>query len=116
MRIRYFDIGDFGCPCCNRNRIDSTFVLLLDEARHRAGVPFGINSGFRCTNHNTEVRGSSSSSHLIGVAADIACTNSTTRLRMVNALLSVGINRIGIGSTFIHCDIDPNKPNCIYLY
>ena len=30
---------------------------------------------------------------------------------MLQALLSVGFNRIGVGSGFIHVDIDKSKPS-----
>ena len=31
--------------------------------------------------------------------------------------MEVGMNRIGIGDTFVHCDMDPDKvENCIWLY
>ena len=36
---------------------------------------------------------------------------------ILNALISVGINRIGIGKSFIHCDIDNLKDqDVIWLY
>jgi hypothetical protein len=36
---------------------------------------------------------------------------------MLNALLEVGFNRIGIAGTFIHIDIDKNKSqNVIWTY
>lgn len=116
MDYRYFSIDDFKCPCCNQNRINHTFILLLDEARHRAGIPFRVNSGYRCIQHNLKVGGSATSSHIKGVAVDIACTDSVSRLKIISALLSVGVNRIGIAKTFIHCDIDRSKTSCIYIY
>jgi hypothetical protein len=46
-------------------------VLWLDLLRRAWGAPVLVNSGWRCRAHNAEVRGSKSSRHLIGCAADI---------------------------------------------
>ena len=78
-----------------------------------------INSGFRCEKHNKDpkVGGSDTSSHLIGLAADIKCEYSTYRFHLLNALLKAGFKRIGIGKTFIHVDLDEAKPqSVIWLY
>ena len=62
-------------------------------------------------------KASAKSSHLLGHAADISCTNSSQRHKIIKALLKVGFNRIGIADTFIHVDNDPNKPaNVIWTY
>ena len=93
------------------------FLAKLDQAREIAGVPFRINSGMRSHDWNYKCGGSPSSSHLIGWAADISATTSNRRYIVVKALMEVGINRIGIADTFIHCDMDPDKvANCTWLY
>ena len=36
---------------------------------------------------------------------------------MLEALLDAGFNRVGIGESFIHVDIDGNKPsNTLWVY
>jgi hypothetical protein len=45
--------------------------LWLDLLRRAWGGPLGVNSGWRCAPHNSEVGGSRTSRHLIGCAADI---------------------------------------------
>ena len=46
-----------------------------------------------------------------------SCKNSEDRYKLVALLLETGFNRIGIASTFIHIDIDPDKsPNVIWTY
>ena len=63
------------------------------------------------------VGGTPNSSHLIGWAADISATSSNRRFLIVQALMEVGFNRIGIGDTFVHVDCDPDKVgNVIWLY
>ena len=92
------------------------FIQRLDIAREIAGVPFNINSGYRTEAHNTKVGGSPNSSHLRGWAADIECLGGRERWLIINALLEVGFNRIGIYSTFIHADCDPSLPkNVIWV-
>jgi uncharacterized protein YcbK (DUF882 family) len=87
---------------------------MLDRARGIAGVPFEIVSGYRCLHHNADV-GSTSTNHTSGKAADIRCTDGQTRVKIVGALLEVGFNRLGIGPTFIHADINQG-PQAIWLY
>jgi uncharacterized protein YcbK (DUF882 family) len=80
-------------------------------------VPFKINSGYRTAGHNRKVGGVKASSHTLGLAADIHCTDSRNRAHIVSALMEVGFNRIGIAPTFIHVDNDPSKPeDVIWLY
>ena len=110
MTLQYFKLSEFECPCCGANEMKTEFVERLDRARDLAGVPFRINSGYRCREHNKAVGGKPSSSHLIGWAADIACLTSSARLKIVRALLDVGFDRIGVAKTFIHVDSDPTKP------
>lgn len=98
-------------------KLDKKLVDMLDKAREIAGIPFVITSGFRTPEHNARVGGEPNSAHLRGLAADLRCRNSEERFAIVNALLKVGFNRIGIGSSFIHCDIDPTLPqNVMWTY
>ena len=122
--LRYFDISEFDSPdlvgsgdqmCCE-------FLQKIDEARHIANIPFVINSGFRTLEYHKDLgrRGyptAVKSAHLKGCAADISCTRSTDRWKIINALLSVGFTRIGIAKTFIHVDCDETRTqNVIWKY
>lgn len=92
-------------------------VERLNKTRHRAGIPFIINSGFRSKAKNKRVGGVPNSAHLAGNAVDIRCKRSTDRFKIVNAALEEGFKRIGIGKTFVHLDIDITKPQeVIWLY
>ena len=93
----------------NLDKMDKTFLLRLDEARERAGIPFIINSAYRTPEHNAKIGGKPNSSHLKGLAVDISVTNSRQRFIVLNALLEVGFTRIGIADTFIHIDLDNEK-------
>ena len=67
----YFTKEEEWCPCCHQGGLLPDFRERLNNAREIAGVPFVLNSAFRCEDHNREVGGSSSSSHLVGCAVDI---------------------------------------------
>ena len=97
--------------------MDLKFLVRLDWARSIAEIPFRITSGFRCPKHNKEIGGRPNSSHLRGLAADIACSNSEERYKIINALIMVGFKRIGIADSFIHVDYDLTKPQgVIWVY
>ena len=84
-------------------------IAALDMARAKAGVPFKVNSGFRCQKHNKAVGAKPTSSHTLGLAVDVAFADGTQGIKILKALMPF-FDRIGIGSNFIHVDIDPNKP------
>ena len=88
--------------------MDVDFLSKLDEAREFAGIPFVINSAYRSPTHPESIK-NPTSSHIKGLAVDIKATDSTTRFKIVEALISVGFTRIGIADTFIHVDLDFDK-------
>lgn len=117
MRVKYFKSSEFDCKCgCGLNNIDRDLVQKLDMARNLAGIPFMINSACRCKNHNENVGGSSSSSHISGYAVDIRVRFSSERHKILVALLGVGFNRVGIYKKFIHVDVDYTKQSNVVWY
>ena len=117
--LKYFELSEFECPCelGSGEKMNIDFLHKLDKARHIAQTPFKITSGYRCKEHNLKVGGKVGSSHLKGLAADIGYNGSRERYLILNALIQVGINRIGIAKTFIHCDVDNSKDkSVIWLY
>ena len=118
IKTKFFKLSEFDCPLegegSGSRKMNLGFILLLDKARLLAGVPFRITSGYRSKKYNQSLinrgfKASKNSSHLKGLAADIKTENSNNRYLIVASLLQVGINRIGIGKTFVHCDIDESK-------
>jgi uncharacterized protein YcbK (DUF882 family) len=109
--MKYFQKGEFACNCgrCVNKINIPDFADLLDDARHRAGIPFLITSGYRCPTYNISVGGKPSSAHLKGLAADIATPTSRSRYKILWGLLTAGFDRIGIGPDFIHVDTDDSK-------
>jgi zinc D-Ala-D-Ala carboxypeptidase len=89
--------------------LEPALVEKLDAARGFAGIPFIITSGKRSEDDNESCQGAGDSSHLRGLAVDLACRGSRTRFYMLPALLLAGFNRIGIYDGHIHVDIDDTK-------
>ena len=116
--MNYFTLDEFSSPDLPNSGInmDKAFLEKLDSARDIAGIPFKITSGYRSKDHNKKVGGVENSSHLIGVAADIAVSNNSERGIILSALIKAGFKRVGIGKTFLHCDTDDSKPNSFWLY
>ncbi len=113
VNLKYFKLSEFDCPCeeGSGKYMDENFLIKLDRARDIAGIPFKINSGYRCPEHNKKVGGVPNSSHtnIPCNAADIAVRDGVSRFTIINALLEAGFTRIGIGKNFVHCDTDKLK-------
>jgi len=109
--MKYFNYSEFDSPDVQGSGqlMDKTLLEMLDEVRDKFDKPIHITSGFRTPAHNEAVGGVETSSHLKGLAVDIACTNSTDRFDLLNCILDVGFSRVGIAKKFIHIDIDFEK-------
>ena len=116
MALKYFNLSEFDDASGTGKNMKKDFLKKLDKARAIADVPFKITSGYRSKETNKRAKGVSTSSHLKGLAADISCKDSSTRQKIVNALIQAGFTRIGIADTFIHCDTDKDKQDAIWLY
>jgi zinc D-Ala-D-Ala carboxypeptidase len=115
--MNYFKESEFNCdgnPCFDK--MVKKFIYKLERARSFSSVPFVITSSWRSKEHNESVGGVSTSSHLKGIAVDISAPTSSDKYEILKALLRV-FTRIGLGSNFIHCDMDYDKPqNLIWTY
>lgn len=90
--------------------LDQELVAMLDWSRGRAGVPFQITCGVRNELQNTKIGGVENSSHLRGLAVDLACSDPNDRFKMMQALLLAGFRRIGLYDKHIHADRDKTLP------
>ena len=117
--MKYFKLKEFDSPDepGSGKHMNKEIVHMLDAVRKKFGKPIKINSGYRTVARNKKIGGVADSSHLKGLAADISCSNSVDRFKLLNLLLEVGFNRIGIAKSFIHIDIDKTKSqNVIWGY
>ncbi len=102
---------------------DVSFMKLDKKLQNMCGVfdkavniEVNCTSAFRTPEENAKVGGVSNSSHLKGYAIDLACTDSSTRFKIVFGALASGFKRIGIGKTHVHLDIDPDKAQDIIFF
>ena len=119
MKFKYFNYEEFDSPDLKGSgkNMSDELVNMLDIARKKYGKSMIINSGYRTSGHNEKVGGKTTSSHLKGLAVDIACSNSVDRFKLYDILREVGFKRIGVGNTFIHVDIYKDKsPKVFWVY
>ena len=106
----FFERTEFSCPCCGRADISDELVNRLDYCRTLAGIPFRINSGFRCKQYNRKIGGKPRSAHIDGSAVDIKCPSGSIKATIVGSLFAGGIKRVGIYKNFVHADISKKLP------
>lgn len=101
--MKNFQLTEFACKHCGEVKMNAYFLDKLDNARDIAGVPFTINSGYRCPAHNKAI-GSTSQNHPQGRAADIKAEDRAIRMKILTGLILAGFRRIGVHPKFIHVD------------
>lgn len=116
MKKNYFSRKEEECPCCHSGGLVPDFREKLNKAREIAGIPFVLNSAYRCETHNQDVGGTENSAHRAGLAVDIRCNDSRSRWIIIDALKKAGFRRIGASKAgnFIHVDDDLTKPQDVF--
>ncbi|EMM94876.1 peptidase M15 [Leptospira interrogans serovar Zanoni str. LT2156] len=85
---------------------------ILEPLREAIGKPIGINSGFRSPAVNRKIKGSVTSQHMAGEAADI-CVPGMKTLDVVKTIVSLNlpyhqlINEGMAGVTWVHVSVAP---------
>lgn len=110
MRLRYFNIKDFNCQETGQNLMKGSFLLLLDELRHRCGFPFIVTSGYRSPDHSIERKKAKPGTHSEGIAADIKVSNGAQRHIIIKHAMEMGFTGIGIADSFVHVDTRSTTP------
>ena len=79
--FKYFTYEEFDSPDVQGSgqMMSEDLILILESVRNELGKPVVITSGYRTPAHNEKVGGKPNSSHLKGLAADIACKDSRYR-------------------------------------
>ena len=108
VSAKYFKESEFrNCvPSCSLQDMSQELMYMLDEAREIAGIPFVLNSAYRSKEWEKSKKRTGNYANTRGMAVDIRCNADNNRYIIIQALLQVGFNRIGIGKTYIHADID----------
>ena len=84
-----FSRYDMQCSCgCGTSLVSPKLIEKLQHVRDILGKSMTITSGVHCESFNASIKGSLVSSRIpdsdrIGLAADIACTNSIDRYELV---------------------------------
>lgn len=115
---KYFSNDEFlRCtPPCTIEDLSDELLDRLDVVRSLCGFPLIVNSAYRSFDYEQDRGRTGSSSHCKGIAVDIAVQSSEERLKIVQNALRAGFQRIGISKTFVHLDLDEDKPSSIWLY
>ena len=114
--MSYFKSDEFKCPCCDIVIVSGWLIHLLNKVRTGLGKPMVVNSGYRCKKHNREVGSFDDSAHRRGTAADIKCTDSVDRFKIIKLAYEVGFKRMGIEGNFIHLDVDEELPQRVLWF
>lgn len=103
--------------------LSHALMVMLDDARGRAGVPFIIMSGLRSPIENEAAGGVDESAHLHGLAADLRVRDPYHAYQMIKGLLAAGARRLILGVKLgeggltyhnLHVDIDISKPSPLF--
>ena len=93
------------CSCCDADEINIGFLLTLDAIREDVDEPLVITSGYRCPDYNERIsKTGRDGPHTTGFAADISCSDSIKRMKIVKSAVNNGC-RVGIAKSFVHVDV-----------
>lgn len=108
----HFREAEFACNHCGQlpeSGINEELIEILERVRVCFNAPVVVNSGYRCPQHNRNVRGARRSQHLYGTAADIQVAGHSPRevhdyLKKIRG----GKGGLGLYRTFTHVDTGPD--------
>jgi uncharacterized protein YcbK (DUF882 family) len=119
-----FSSHEFDCQCsrptCVEQKISIKLIEKIETVRTELGSPLYITSGFRCSDHQNDLRKELNtdkkqmtvpsgrvSQHELGNAADISPrTGTITQLRRI---VEKVFDSIGVAKTFLHVDTRPKN-------
>lgn len=89
--------------------VDSRLLKMLSFIAEHVSFDVNVTSAFRSVEHEKSKGRDGSSSHCKGLAVDIAVKDSFERACLLFQAFNIGFPRIGVGSNFLHLDIDVDK-------
>lgn len=108
---------EFDCPCefpeCKETLINEELPRLLQAMRDEMHCRIDITNGYRCQAYQDDLakRGyetATKSMHLEGGAADIS-SRKHKGYELEEIARAAGFKAVGVGKTFIHCDVRNDK-------
>jgi zinc D-Ala-D-Ala carboxypeptidase len=110
-----FKADEFSCHCnqCKdeEQKISKKLIERLEVVRHLFARPIVITSGYRCAQHQQELRDKGfetavgKSSHELGEAADVTCGN----VPRLAAIANNYFKSLGLARTWMHVDTRDDK-------
>lgn len=82
---------DNKCKMEHVNNLNALIDNVLDPLREAYGKPIRVNSGFRCPELNKAVKGSATSDHMTGRAADITGGSPKENKKLFYMIQSLGL-------------------------
>jgi len=106
FKVREFVCGDGSDSVL----IDDDLIQILQNIRDHFGVPVIVNSAYRTHAHNARIKGSPTSQHLYGTAADISLQGVPPLIvcQYAEHILDYR-GGVGIYSNFTHVDVRANR-------
>jgi len=93
-----------------RDNIKALVDNILQPLRDAWGQPLFINSGYRCLKLNAAVGGVPTSQHVMGMAADVGCSN-PYELAKLAVKLKLDFDQLILYPTFVHVSYDKDGRN-----
>ena len=93
-----------------RDNIKALVDNILQPLRDAWGQPLFINSGYRCLKLNAAVGGVPTSQHVMGMAADVGCSN-PYELAKLAVKLKLDFDQLIVYPTFVHLSHDKDGRN-----
>jgi hypothetical protein len=104
----HFTRQQLECPCCHQCIVNTVLLNGLETLLTLTAEPLTLDSVYRCPKHNAFVKGTKSSYHPLGLAADTRCAALSILELYVLAEQIPRFRNGGIGlytEGFIHLDV-----------
>lgn len=110
----HFTSDEFECHCgkCEFQQISGILIERLETLRERFGCPIRVTSGYRCAEHQANLRrqgvetAAGKSQHELGNAADISALD----IPRLSSLAQIDFKSVGTAASFVHVDTRDDKP------